>query len=172
MLNCTNFQTCVSTACLSPPPPDKQCPLEKVRQIGRDVRHTANCKVTDADLQYFFLTLSTLLADPICLVHDPSATEARRKLSDLQNDRISLEDLGKLLIEANQILTQTKEAGERFSEEAEKTLKEGLDALEAKIQAGEQSIENKTQESINRIKQAANEKELDEYDRGVAGLSL
>ncbi|KAH3716694.1 hypothetical protein DPMN_059420 [Dreissena polymorpha] len=181
MLNCTHFQTCVSTACLSPPPPDKQCPLEKVRQIGRDVRHTANCKVTDADLQYFFLKLSTLLADPVCLVHDPSATEARRKLSDLQNDRISLVDLGKLLKEANQILTQAKEAGERFSEEAERTLKEGLDAIEAKIlageqsienktQAGEQSIENKTQESINRIKQAANEKELDEYDRGVADL--
>ncbi|XP_052245526.1 uncharacterized protein LOC127854502 [Dreissena polymorpha] len=168
MLNCTHFQTCVSTACLSPPPPDKQCPLEKVRQIGRDVRHTANCKVTDADLQYFFLTLSTLLADPVCLVHDPSATEARRKLSDLQNDRISLDDLGKLLKEANQILTQAKEAGELFSGEAKRTLKEGLDALEAKIQAGEQSIENKTQESINRIKQATNEKELDEYDRGVA----
>ena len=30
MLNCTHFQNCVSPACLSPPPPDKQCPLEKV----------------------------------------------------------------------------------------------------------------------------------------------
>ncbi|XP_052223469.1 uncharacterized protein LOC127839224 [Dreissena polymorpha] len=190
MLNCTHFQNCVSPACLSPPPPDKQCPLEKVRQIGRDVRHTANCKVTDADLQYCFLTLSTLLADPVCLVHDPSATEAHRKLSELQNDRLSLDDFCKLLIEANQTLTQAKETGERFSKEAERTLKEGLNDLEAKIktgeqsienksqageqriekktQAGEQSIENKTQESINRIHQAANEKDRDEYDRGEA----
>ncbi|KAH3770915.1 hypothetical protein DPMN_172214, partial [Dreissena polymorpha] len=78
-----HFETCLSAACLSPPPPDKKCPLEKVRQIGRDVRHTGDCKVTDADLQYFYLTLTTLLADPVRLLHDTSATEARRKLSDM-----------------------------------------------------------------------------------------
>ncbi|KAH3870973.1 hypothetical protein DPMN_034167 [Dreissena polymorpha] len=153
-----------------------RCPLEKSKRLNmcRDVRHTADCKVTDADLQYFFLTLTTLLADP------------------LQNDRLSLDDLGKLLKEANQTLTQAKEAGEHFSEEAVRTLKEGLNTLEAKIlageqrlknkaqageqsienktQAGEKIIENKTQESIIRINQAANEKELDEYEQGVAGL--
>ncbi|KAH3710715.1 hypothetical protein DPMN_070208 [Dreissena polymorpha] len=32
ILNCLHFQTCLSTLCLSPPPPDKQCPLEKVIQ--------------------------------------------------------------------------------------------------------------------------------------------
>ncbi|KAH3705667.1 hypothetical protein DPMN_080744 [Dreissena polymorpha] len=32
MLNCTHFQTCLSSSCVSPPPPDKQCPLEKVMQ--------------------------------------------------------------------------------------------------------------------------------------------
>ncbi|XP_052285459.1 uncharacterized protein LOC127881542 isoform X24 [Dreissena polymorpha] len=174
VLNCTHFQTCLSAACLSPPPPDKQCPLEKVRQIGRDVRHTADCKVTDADLQYFFLTLTTLLADPVRLLHDTSATEARRKLSDLQNDRLSLDDLGKLLKEANKTLTQAKEAGERFSEEAVRTLREGLNTLEAKIlageqrlknkaQAGEQSIENKTQagEKIIENKTQAGEQRIE-----------
>ncbi|XP_052285448.1 uncharacterized protein LOC127881542 isoform X10 [Dreissena polymorpha] len=155
VLNCTHFQTCLSAACLSPPPPDKQCPLEKVRQIGRDVRHTADCKVTDADLQYFFLTLTTLLADPVCLLHDTSATEARVKLSDLQNDRLTLVDLGKMLKEANQTLTHAKEAGERFSEEAERTLKEGLNTLEAKIQAGKECLENKTQTSEQRIEKKA-----------------
>ncbi|KAH3700587.1 uncharacterized protein LOC127859947 [Dreissena polymorpha] len=155
VLNCTHFQTCLSATCLSPPPPDKQCPLEKVRQIGRDVRHTADCKVTDADLQYFFLTLTTLLADPVCLLHDTSATEARVKLSDLQNDRLTLVDLGKMLKEANQTLTHAKEAGERFSEEAERTLKEGLNTLEAKIQAGKECLENKTQTSEQRIEKKA-----------------
>ncbi|XP_052260558.1 uncharacterized protein LOC127864705 isoform X2 [Dreissena polymorpha] len=155
VLNCTHFQTCLSAACLSPPPPDKQCPLEKVRQIGRDVRHTADCKVTDADLQYFFLTLTTLLADPVRLLHDTPATEARVKLSDLQNDRLSLVDLGKMLKEANQTLTHAKEAGERFSEEAERTLKEGLNTLEAKIQAGKECLENKTQISEQRIEKKA-----------------
>ncbi|KAH3770986.1 hypothetical protein DPMN_172286 [Dreissena polymorpha] len=176
-----HFETCLSAACLSPPPPDKKCPLEKVRQIGRDVRHTGDCKVTDADLQYFYLTLTTLLADPVRLLHDTSATEARRKLSDLQNDRLSLDDLGKLLIEANQTLTQAKKAGARFSKEAERTLHEGLKTLEATIQAGKDRIENqtqagekrieiKTQESINLINRTVIEKEQDEYERGVAGL--
>ncbi|XP_052259412.1 uncharacterized protein LOC127863792 [Dreissena polymorpha] len=83
MLNCLYFQTCLSLSCLSPPPPDKQCPLEKVRQIGRDVRHTSDNKVTDADLQDYFQTLSTLLADPNCLQHDPSATIACTTLRDV-----------------------------------------------------------------------------------------
>ncbi|KAH3771042.1 hypothetical protein DPMN_172342 [Dreissena polymorpha] len=30
VLNCKHFETCLSVACLSPPPPDKKCPLEKV----------------------------------------------------------------------------------------------------------------------------------------------
>ncbi|XP_052220579.1 uncharacterized protein LOC127837486 [Dreissena polymorpha] len=95
MLNCLHFQTCLSSSCLSPPPPDKQCPLEKVRQIGRDVRHTSDNKVTDADQQDYFQTLSTLLADPNCLQHDPSATIACTTLRDiqLQNDHMSIEEL-------------------------------------------------------------------------------
>ncbi|XP_052250733.1 uncharacterized protein LOC127857970 isoform X2 [Dreissena polymorpha] len=87
MLNCLHFQTCLSPLCLSPPPPDKQCPLEKVRQIGRDVRHTSDCKVTDADLQDYFKTLSTLLADPQYLQHDPSAIIACTRLSDIRRVR-------------------------------------------------------------------------------------
>ncbi|KAH3826250.1 hypothetical protein DPMN_128146 [Dreissena polymorpha] len=169
VLNCTHFQTCLSAACLSPPPPDKQCPLEKVRQIGRDVRHTADCKVTDADLQYFFLTLTTLLADPVRLLHDTSATEARIKLSDLQNDRLSLVDLGKMLKEANQTLTHAKEAGERFSEEAERTLKKGLNTLEAKIQAGKECLENKTQTSEQRIEKKTHSGELRLENKTEAG---
>ncbi|KAH3697994.1 hypothetical protein DPMN_085507 [Dreissena polymorpha] len=35
LLNCTHFQTCLSPACLSPPPPDKQCLLEKVILINQ-----------------------------------------------------------------------------------------------------------------------------------------
>ena len=99
----------------------------------------------------------------------------------MQNDRLSLDDLGKLLKEANQTLTQAKETGERFSKEAERTLHEGLNTLEATIQAGKDRIENqtqagekrieiKTQESINLINRTVIEKEQDKYERGVAGL--
>ncbi|KAH3771093.1 hypothetical protein DPMN_172395 [Dreissena polymorpha] len=99
----------------------------------------------------------------------------------MQNDRLSLDDLGKLLKEANQTLTQAKETGERFSKEAERTLHEGLNTLEATIQAGKDRIENqaqagekrieiKTQESINLINRTVIEKEQDKYERGVAEL--
>ncbi|KAH3782859.1 hypothetical protein DPMN_160779 [Dreissena polymorpha] len=179
VLNCKHFETCLSPACLSPPPPDKQCLLEKIRQIGRDVRHTADCKVTDADLQDYFNALSTLLADPVCLMHDPMATEARGKLSDLQKDRLSLTELGEMLKEANQTLKYAQEVGKHLSE----TLTEGLNTLEATIQTGEKGIERKiydaekclekqTRTSIMRIKHAANEKEQEDYERGVADLLI
>ncbi|XP_052222394.1 uncharacterized protein LOC127838604 isoform X2 [Dreissena polymorpha] len=45
ILNCKYFETCLSSTCLSPPPPDKECFLEQVRQIGRDLRHIADCKL-------------------------------------------------------------------------------------------------------------------------------
>ncbi|XP_052250621.1 uncharacterized protein LOC127857915 isoform X2 [Dreissena polymorpha] len=144
MLNCLHFQTCLSPLCLSPPPPDKQCPLEKVRQIGRDVRHTSDCKVTDADLQDYFKTLSTLLADPQYLQHDPSAIIACTRLSDLQNDRMSFEELGKLLKEINQTLEEAKKTGKRFSEMAERTLSKHLQKLDATNQLGLKRLKNRT----------------------------
>ncbi|XP_052221363.1 uncharacterized protein LOC127837943 isoform X1 [Dreissena polymorpha] len=162
MLNCLHFQTCLSPLCLSPPPPDKQCPLEKVRQIGRDVRHTSDCKVTDADLQDYFKTLSTLLADPQYLQHDPSAIIACTRLSDLQNDRMSFEELGKLLKEVNQTLEEAKKTGKRFSEMAERTLSKhlqkmdatnqlGLIRLKKKTTVGEQRLHSKTKVGEHRL---------------------
>ncbi|XP_052242708.1 uncharacterized protein LOC127852782 isoform X6 [Dreissena polymorpha] len=87
----------------------------------------------------------------------------------LQNDRLSLDDLGKLLKEANQTLTHAKEAGERFSEEAERTLKEGLNTLEAKIQAAKERIENKTQTSEQRIEKKAHSGEQRLENKTQAG---
>ncbi|KAH3801168.1 hypothetical protein DPMN_154815 [Dreissena polymorpha] len=169
MLNCLHFQTRLSSSCLSPPPPDKKCPLEKVRQIGRDLRHTANGKVTDADLQDYFQTLSTLLADPNNLRHDPSATIACTRLSDLQNERMSLKEVCELLKEvlkeadqlkerceelmeeADKRLKYAKETDKHFSKEAERTLAEALQKIESAIQAGEQRIDSKTQLGEQRI---------------------
>ncbi|KAH3813078.1 hypothetical protein DPMN_141528 [Dreissena polymorpha] len=72
--------------------------------IGRDVRHTSDCKVTDASLQGYFQILYRLLADSTCLQHDHAATVARTRLSDLQNDCMSLKELGALLEEAHHTL--------------------------------------------------------------------
>ncbi|KAH3698000.1 hypothetical protein DPMN_085513, partial [Dreissena polymorpha] len=86
----------------------------------------------------------------------------------LQNDRLSLTELGELLKEVNQTLTHAKEVGGRLSEEAERTLTEGMHTLEATIQAGVQRIQSEARDSIERIKQAVNEKGQDDYERGVA----
>ncbi|KAH3875656.1 uncharacterized protein LOC127869452 [Dreissena polymorpha] len=150
MINCSHFETCLSTS-LNPKPPDPQCPLEKARQIGRDVRHSAKCKITDADLQNYFQTLNLLLRDPSCLVHDQSAASALAKLSDLQNDRISLTELGTLLREAQQTLINANKAGEKFAEKARSTLEEVLAKIEQFIQAGEKRIDEKTVEAENKI---------------------
>ncbi|XP_052214916.1 uncharacterized protein LOC127833604 isoform X2 [Dreissena polymorpha] len=162
LLNCTHFQNCLSPSSLSPPPPNKQSPLEMVRQIGRDVRHTSDCKVTDADLQGYFQRLSTLLADPKCLLHDHSATIALTRLNDLQNDRMSLKEVCELLKEVlkeadqlkercEELMEEAKETGEHFSREAERNLAEALQKLETLIQAGEQRIDSKTQLGEQRI---------------------
>ena len=55
----------------------------QARQIGRDIRHTPDCKVSDDELHDFFQTLDTLLADPKCLAQDPVASSARTKLLDV-----------------------------------------------------------------------------------------
>ncbi|KAH3801193.1 hypothetical protein DPMN_154840 [Dreissena polymorpha] len=116
----------------------------------------------------------------------------------LQNDRMSMEELGDLLKEANQTLKYAKEAGERFSKEANITLAKALDAyihweqrikkttqvgekrLKMKTQVGEkrlkcqahdaeQCIERKIEDGIVRIKQAANETAQVDYERDLEG---
>ncbi|KAH3798598.1 uncharacterized protein LOC127837667 [Dreissena polymorpha] len=169
MLNCLHFQTCLSPLCLSPPPPDKQCPLEKVRQIGRDVRHTSDCKVTDADLQDYFQTLSALLADPQYLQHDPSAMKACTKLSDLQNDRMSFEELGKLLKEANQTLEDAKRASECFSEKAERTMVKALQKLGKTTMFWEQRLQSKTKLGEHRLERKTQFDEQRLYSRTKYG---
>ncbi|KAH3706292.1 hypothetical protein DPMN_065677 [Dreissena polymorpha] len=69
MRNCKHFDTKFSfpiAAGKNSPP----CLLTKARDIGRIVRHSSQCKLTDADLQDIFTTLTNLLSDPTCLAQD------------------------------------------------------------------------------------------------------
>ncbi|KAH3825566.1 hypothetical protein DPMN_127446 [Dreissena polymorpha] len=52
------------------------------REIGRTVRHSSQCKVTDTDLQDIFTTLTNLLSDQTCLIHDVTARDAVKKLAE------------------------------------------------------------------------------------------
>ncbi|KAH3777867.1 hypothetical protein DPMN_179315 [Dreissena polymorpha] len=152
ILNCTDFKNYLSPSWLSPPPPDPQCPLEKVRQIGRDVRHSANCKTTDAELQDYFQILTMLLADPVCLAHDTCANIALSRLTDLQNDRLPLTEFGNLIQEFKQAIERVKDAAEEeFSEKAKHTLEKGLNKIKEALKDSEQVIGKKMDENIQTL---------------------
>ncbi|KAH3857184.1 hypothetical protein DPMN_099786 [Dreissena polymorpha] len=134
-----DFKNYLSSSWLSPPPPDPLCPLEKVRQIGRDVRHSANCKTSDAELQDYFQILTMLLADP------------------LQNDRLPLTEFGNLIQEFKQAIERVKDAAEEdFSEKAKQSLEEGLKKIMEALKDGEQEIRNKIQQADNEITEKMN----------------
>ncbi|KAH3777844.1 hypothetical protein DPMN_179292 [Dreissena polymorpha] len=152
ILNCTDFKNYLSPSWLSPPPPDWQCPLEKVRQIGRDVRHSANCKTTDAELQDYFQILTRLLADPVCLAHDTSANIALSRLTDLQNDRLPLTEFGNLIQEFKQAIERVKDAAEEeFSEKAKHTLEKGFNKIKEAMKDSEEMIGKKMDENIQTL---------------------
>ncbi|XP_052270121.1 uncharacterized protein LOC127871354 isoform X2 [Dreissena polymorpha] len=139
IMNCTDFKNYLSSSWLSPPPPDPLCPLEKVRQIGRDLRHSANCKTTDSELQDYFQILTMLLADP------------------LQNDRLPLTEFGNLIQEFKQAIERVKDAAEEdFSEKAKQSLEEGLKKIKEALKDGEQEIRNKIQQADNEITEKMN----------------
>ncbi|KAH3897481.1 uncharacterized protein LOC127864605 [Dreissena polymorpha] len=144
MLNCKHFETCLSS-CLSPRPPDPQCPLEMVREVSRKLRHTSDCKVTDTDLQDYFQKLTTLLSDPLSLWNEPSARDARVKLSDLLNDRLSLDELGALLRSVNQTLNMAESTISR-------TLAESVQIIDDKLKHGIQTIQQETQHGVKYLK--------------------
>ncbi|KAH3864313.1 hypothetical protein DPMN_027329 [Dreissena polymorpha] len=89
LMNCKHFDNKFSFP-IAPGKTHPPCLLTKARDIGRTVRHSSTCKVTDTDLQGMFITLTSLLTDQICLANDVAAQEAVRKLAKLQTDVLKL----------------------------------------------------------------------------------
>ncbi|KAH3786716.1 hypothetical protein DPMN_164825 [Dreissena polymorpha] len=89
IINCKHFDNKFSFP-IAPGKTHPSCILSKARELGRTVRHSSSCKVTDKDLQDIFITLICLLTDTQCLAHDLSAREAVRKLAKLQTDVLKL----------------------------------------------------------------------------------
>ncbi|KAH3820404.1 uncharacterized protein LOC127832627 [Dreissena polymorpha] len=99
MMNCKHFDSMFSFT-VAPGNNYPPCLLTKAREIGRTVRHSSQCKLTDADLQDIFTTLTNLLTDPMCLARDVTSQEAVKKLAKLQNDglKITTEEMINLLV--------------------------------------------------------------------------
>ncbi|KAH3791065.1 uncharacterized protein LOC127841973 isoform X1 [Dreissena polymorpha] len=87
-MNCKHFDNKFSFP-IAPGKTHPPCLLTKARDIGRTVRHSSTCNVTDTDLQGMFITLTSLLTDQ-GLANDVAAQEAVRKLAKLQTDVLKL----------------------------------------------------------------------------------
>ncbi|XP_052227337.1 uncharacterized protein LOC127842048 isoform X3 [Dreissena polymorpha] len=97
MLNCKRFESLLSFPITTGKPTTHMpaCLLYKAREIHKAVRHSADMKLSDSDLQDYFKTLKDLLRDPgkilsPSLSHDSHAQNAVKKLEELENDTLLL----------------------------------------------------------------------------------
>ncbi|KAH3691809.1 uncharacterized protein LOC127863548 [Dreissena polymorpha] len=139
MLNCKHFDNLMSFSIA--PMSVSPCLLTKARDIGKAVRHSPSCEVTDSDLNDYFNTLETLLKDSKTLANDSSAQNAVSKLNLLRNENtISLAEMSHLLKDAHEILGKaeniTKERKaqmEIYMEQLKTKLDEHAETLKANI---------------------------------------
>ncbi|KAH3788274.1 hypothetical protein DPMN_166409 [Dreissena polymorpha] len=155
ILNCIYFDTSFSFN-ISPKHPQLPCILTKARQIGRDVRHTADCKVTDVVLQDYFLTLTTLLTDSKCLSQHRSASQAVTKLLKLQTDRLAITqtELSILLHDAHQTLDQCKQVRIQAGMHICQELLKALDQMKSYTNESLITLDEHTQRILQRITDA------------------
>ncbi|XP_052229126.1 uncharacterized protein LOC127843272 isoform X2 [Dreissena polymorpha] len=131
MLNCKHFDNLMSFSI---------APMS-ARDIGKAVRHSPSCEVTDSDLNDYFNTLETLLNDSKTLANDSSAQDAVSKLNLLRNEStISLAEMSHLLKDAHETLGKaenvTKERKaqmESYMEQLKTKLDEHAETLKANI---------------------------------------
>ncbi|KAH3853866.1 uncharacterized protein LOC127875418 [Dreissena polymorpha] len=152
LLNCKHFDNCFSFT-IAPKEPAPKCVLTQARELGRTIRHTPDCKVTDAELVDYLHTLDTLLADPKFLAQDPAATLARTKLANLQKDGVILTkaEFDEYLKELHRLLIKAQQTGEQISLAKESVLQEISTYMNVHTTDGLLEIEKKTHEAIQRI---------------------
>ncbi|XP_052220052.1 uncharacterized protein CXorf38-like [Dreissena polymorpha] len=146
MMNCKHFDSKFSFP-IPPGKPNNSCLLTKARDIGRIVRHSSQCKVTDRDLQDIFTTLNDLLTDPMCLANDGSAQEAVRKLRELANDvfKITTAEMIQLLKAAQDTLKQVEHSSHKTLDEIRVYLKRCKKDLKQHVDTCKQELDQHTE---------------------------
>ncbi|XP_060561957.1 uncharacterized protein LOC132721643 [Ruditapes philippinarum] len=73
--------------------------FEEAREIGRKVRHSSTLEIEDTDLQKYLKLLQKLLSDKVYLATDTHAQNAKKKLTELENDILIIgkDDVRKVL---------------------------------------------------------------------------
>ncbi|XP_052214985.1 uncharacterized protein LOC127833643 isoform X3 [Dreissena polymorpha] len=125
MMNCKHFDNKFSFP-IAAGKPNTPCLLTKAREIGRTVRHSSQCKVTDPDLQDIFTTLTDLLSDATCLTHDVTSQEAVKKLAELQKDtlKITTQEMIDLLKAAQDTLKKVQNIADHSLDEMQMFLEQ------------------------------------------------
>ncbi|XP_045205179.2 uncharacterized protein LOC123557644 isoform X2 [Mercenaria mercenaria] len=73
--------------------------FDKAREVEKAVRHSSHLGMEDEDLQQYFSILQNVLSDPGYLASNSTSQNAKKKLSQLQNDTsvIGIGDIRKML---------------------------------------------------------------------------
>ncbi|XP_052267313.1 uncharacterized protein LOC127869070 isoform X2 [Dreissena polymorpha] len=100
------------------------------RDIGKAVRHSPSCEVTDSDLNDYFNTLETLLNDSKTLANDSNAQDAVSKLNLLRKEStISLAEMSQLLKDAHEALGKA----ENVTKECKSQMESYIEQLKIKL---------------------------------------
>ncbi|XP_052272018.1 uncharacterized protein LOC127872720 isoform X2 [Dreissena polymorpha] len=146
MMNCKHFDSKFSFP-IAPEKNNPPCLLTKAREIGRTVRHSSQCKLTDADLQVIFTTLTNLLNDPTCLAHDVASQEAVNKLAKLQNDRLKIttEEMMHLLGAVEEKLKEVDNLAEKTLHEIRESIQRYMNDLREHKDTCKQQLDEHTE---------------------------
>ncbi|XP_052233052.1 uncharacterized protein LOC127845914 [Dreissena polymorpha] len=141
IMNCKHFNNMFSFA-IAVGKQNPPCLLTKARKLRNEICHPPSLKISDQKLQEYFTTLIKLLSDSKCLAQDKEAKTAVLNLDELQNERMSLNDLIELLKKSHKTVKDVNKPGELIYKEMDETLAKALKILEARIQDLEERHEN------------------------------
>ncbi|KAH3811271.1 uncharacterized protein LOC127836583 [Dreissena polymorpha] len=156
MMNCKDFDNKFSFP-IATGKHNAPCLLTKAREIGRIVRHSSQCKVTDADLQDIFTTLTKLLSDQTSLTHDVTAQEAVKKLAELQKDtlKITTEEMMHLLQASQDTLNKIQNKADKSQNEMQTYLEQCKTDLNTYTNKCKQDLDDQTAKCTKAIDEHA-----------------
>ncbi|XP_052234140.1 NLR family CARD domain-containing protein 4-like isoform X2 [Dreissena polymorpha] len=162
MMNCKHFNNMFSFA-IAVGKQNPPCLLKKARELRNEICHPPSLEISDQKLQEYFTTLIKLLSDSKCLAQDKEANTAVLKLDELQNERMSLNDLIELLKKSHKTLKDVNEPGELRYKEIDEILAKALKILEDRMQDLEKRQEN-TETEVTDLKERTENTETEVKD--------
>ncbi|XP_045214670.2 uncharacterized protein LOC123564853 [Mercenaria mercenaria] len=129
----------------------------KAKEVGKAIRHSSYLGIEDVDLQQYFSTLQNLLSDPGYLASNTISHNAKRKLSQLQNDTldIGIDDIQKVLDNVvKAVHDELRTEKDEHKREAEKQKLELIKIINKSVSAFE-SQEKLSMSELDKVIQSA-----------------